>query len=118
MSKINLPMCSNVFPLISDCLGSVYLSTHCSFLALNSTTAIKPLFSDNIVIFSNFSSHCSIVESVQDFLIKLDMKPCMHLVEISIFSLNLVIVRLTKIMNRADKNCGQKLGTKLENKVS
>ena len=29
-----------------------------------------------------------ILESVQDFLIKLDMKPCMHLVEISIFSLN------------------------------
>ena len=40
-----------------------------------------------------------ILESVQDFLIKLDMKPCMHLVEISIFSLNHVIVRLTKIMN-------------------
>ena len=37
------------------------------------------------------------------FLIKLDMKPRMHLVEISIFSLNLVIVRPTKIMNRADK---------------
>ena len=35
------------------------------------------------------------------------MKPCMHLVEISIFSLNLVIVRLTKIMNRADKNWAQ-----------
>ena len=32
----------------------------------------------------------------------------MHLVEISIFSLNLVIVRLTKIMNRADKNWAQK----------
>ena len=49
---------------------------------------------------------CSL-ESVQDFLIKLDMKPCMHLVEISIFSLNLVIVRPTKIMNRADKNWAQ-----------
>ena len=35
------------------------------------------------------------------------MKPCMHLVEISIFSLNFVIVRLTKIMNRADKNWAQ-----------
>ena len=46
----------------------------------------------------------SVVESVQDFLIKLDMKPCMHEVKISIFSLNNVIVRLTKIMNRADKN--------------
>ena len=44
------------------------------------------------------------LESVQDFLIKLDMKQCMHLLEISIFSLNLVIVRPSKIMNRADKN--------------
>ena len=33
------------------------------------------------------------LESVQDFLIKLDMKTCMHLVETSIFSLNHVIVR-------------------------
>ena len=41
----------------------------------------------------------SSLESVQDVLIELDMKPCMHLVEISIFSLNHVIVRLTKIMN-------------------
>ena len=47
------------------------------------------------------------VESVQDFLIKLDMKPFMHLVEISTFSLNLVIARPTKIMNRADKNWAQ-----------
>ena len=38
------------------------------------------------------------IESVQDFLIKLDMKPGMYVVEISIFSLNHVIVRLTKIM--------------------
>ena len=44
------------------------------------------------------------LESVQDFLIKLDIKPQMHLLEISTFSLNNVIVRLTKIMNRADKN--------------
>jgi hypothetical protein len=49
----------------------------------------------------------SSVESVQNFLIKLDMKQCMHLVEIGIFSLNYVIVRPTKIMNRADKNWAQ-----------
>ena len=36
---------------------------------------------------------------LQDFLIELDMKPCMHLVEISIFSLNHVIIRFPKIMN-------------------
>ena len=44
------------------------------------------------------------LESVQDFLIKLGIKPLMHLLEISTFSLNNVIVRLTKIMNRANKN--------------
>ena len=46
----------------------------------------------------------SAVESVQEFLIKLDKKSCMHLVEISIFSLNHVIVRLTKIMNNLLKH--------------
>ena len=35
---------------------------------------------------------------IQDFLIKLDKKPCMHLVEISIFLLNHVIVRPTNII--------------------
>jgi hypothetical protein len=44
------------------------------------------------------------LESVQDFLIKLGIKPLMHLLEISTFSINNVIVRFTKIMNRADKN--------------
>ena len=44
------------------------------------------------------------VETVQDFLIKLGIKPLMHLLEKSIFSLNNDLVRLTKIMNRADKN--------------
>ena len=39
------------------------------------------------------------LESFQDFLIKLDMEPRMHLVEISMFSLNIVTVRLTKILN-------------------
>ena len=57
--------------------------------------------------FHKIQHSCTIatLESVQDFLIKFDMKPCMHLVEISIFSLNLVIIRLTKIMNTANKNC-------------
>ena len=40
-----------------------------------------------------------ILDTIQDFLRKLGMKPHVHLVEISIFSLNNVIVRLTKIMN-------------------
>ena len=39
------------------------------------------LFNDGdlILLYENY------LESIQDFLIKLDMKPCMHLVEISIF---------------------------------
>ena len=44
------------------------------------------------------------LESVQDFLIKLDIKPLMHLLEISTFSLNNVIVRLTKIINNLGKD--------------
>ena len=39
-----------------------------------------------------------ILDTIQDFLRKLGMKPQMHLVEISIFSLNHVIVRPTKII--------------------
>ena len=42
---------------------------------------------------------CGAVDTVQVFLIKLDMIQCTHLVKISIFSLNNVTVRLTKIMN-------------------
>ena len=44
------------------------------------------------------------IDTVQDFLLELGMKPHIRLVEISIFSLNNVTVRPTKIMNRADKN--------------
>ena len=40
-----------------------------------------------------------ILETVQDFLIKLDIKPLMHLLEINIFSLNKDLLRLTEIMN-------------------
>ena len=39
------------------------------------------------------------LDTVTDFLIELGMKPCMHLIEISIFALNDVTARLTKIMN-------------------
>ena len=39
------------------------------------------------------------INAVKAFLFELGMKPHMHLVKISIFSLNNVTVRLTKIMN-------------------
>ena len=44
------------------------------------------------------------LETVQDSLIKLDIKPLIYLFEIGIFSIDDVILRLTKIMNRANKN--------------
>jgi hypothetical protein len=46
----------------------------------------------------------AILESVQAFLIKLDMKPCLHLLEISNFSLNHVIIRRIKIKNNILKH--------------
>ena len=46
-----------------------------------------------------------VVDTVQDFLIKLGIKPCVHLWKISIFSLNHVIFRPTKIMNNLLKDC-------------
>ena len=45
------------------------------------------------------------IDTVHDFLIKLGIKPCLHILKISIFSLNHVIVRPTKIMNNLLKVC-------------
>ena len=45
-----------------------------------------------------------ILETVQDVLIKLDIKPLIHLLEINISSLNNDLVRLTKIMNNLVKD--------------
>ena len=59
---------------------------------------------DDTLIFVYSSVLGCRIESVQDFFIKLDIKPLMHLLKISTFSLNNVIVRLAKIMNTADKN--------------
>ena len=55
------------------------------------------------VLFYAIFFHSS-VDTVQDFLIKLGIKLRMYLLEICILSLNNVIVRPTKIMNRANKN--------------
>ena len=44
------------------------------------------------------------LKTVQDFLIKLGIKPLMQLLEISIYSLNNDLVRLTKIMNNLVKD--------------
>ena len=44
-----------------------------------------------------------LLETVQDFLVKLGIKPLMHLLDITIFSLNNGIVELTKIMSKISK---------------
>ena len=44
-----------------------------------------------------------ILDTIQDFLCKSGMKPHVHLVEISIFSLTHVIVRPTKIIKDTRK---------------
>ena len=44
------------------------------------------------------------IDTVQDFLFELGMKPHIDLVEIKKISLINVTIRPTKIMNRADKN--------------
>ena len=45
------------------------------------------------------------LETVQDCLIKLGIKPRLHILEICIFSLNHVIIRPTKIMKNLLKLC-------------
>ena len=47
-----------------------------------------------------------LIDTFQDILIAEHMKPCMHL-EISISSLNHVIVKPTKTPKLADKKCAQ-----------
>ena len=48
-----------------------------------------------------------IIDTFQDFLIAEHMKPCMHILKISISSQNHVIVRPTKTPKLADKKCAQ-----------
>ena len=59
---------------------------------------------ENIQGFMKLNWTRSCLETVKYFLIKLGIKPLMHLLEISIFSLNIDIVRLTKIMNNVVKD--------------
>ena len=49
-------------------------------------------------------SKAGVVETIQDFLIKLDIKPLVHLLKISIFSQKNDLVRLIKIMNNLFKD--------------
>ena len=71
----------------------------------------NPRFTNRICTLSQHIRFCGLLsatlslETVQEFLIKLDIKPLMHLLKISIFSLNNDILRLAKIMNNLVKDC-------------
>ena len=77
----------------------------CADLSIHTTTKVLLVCKCSVhSVYSTSARTLYIIESVQDFLIKLGIKPLMHLLEIKYFSLNNVMVRFTKIMNRADKN--------------
>ena len=93
---------------------------HFTTANITSKLATTPMFHNKMFLFPGIRCKCfvapvtwppffncmtSVVETVQDFLIKLDIKPLMHLLKISIFSLNNDTVRLTKIMNNLVKDC-------------
>ena len=82
-------------------------------LTYYNTYNIKPVFKCyssiiDILFFDHTFVACWL-DTVQDFLIKLDIKPLMHLLEISIFSLNNDLIRLTKIMNNLVKDLSFKV---------
>ena len=60
---------------------------------------------DNRSVSSSSHMQNSNIDTVQDFLIKLGIKSCLHILNISIFSLNRVTVRPNKIINNLMKVC-------------
>ena len=77
----------------------------CADLSIHTTTKVLLVCKCSVhSVYSTPARTLYIIESVQDFLIKLGIKPLMRLLKISIFSPSNVILRLTKIMNGVDKN--------------
>ena len=106
----NWQLCVTKQKIISLCLHIQMFEVCFQFLPF--TGLIQLLSSFKFLIFmpslifypSWICMYMSQVESVQDFFIKLDIKPLMHVLETSIFSLNNDLVRLTKIMNSLVKD--------------
>ena len=72
------------------------MTSECKYLAVDELIRALALFQIVLKTCKN-TSVCSL-DTIQDFLCKLGMKPHMHLMEISISSLNHVITRPTKII--------------------
>ena len=103
--------------LVSAAQFRVLLFRNLVFLSVHTTERYcNPMSPSKIIIhtiarFENGTSRQGAIrweafslETVQNFLIKLGIKPHLHLWEMSISSLNNDIIRPMKIMNRADKN--------------
>ena len=88
------------------CSSVMYLHMHEWTLTLHMRFSTK-LLRMKLHMQTLLCCYCLGLDTVQDFLIKLGIKPRMHLWEISILSLNNVIAKPTKIMNKADKNWAQ-----------
>ena len=89
-------------------LNNLFNSTICNLLCKFVSYTLHNIrrCSKNIIAaVRNFCTMACALETFQDFLIKLDIKPLIHLLKISVFSLNNDIVRLTKIMNKLVKDC-------------
>ena len=68
---------------------------------------LSDFFSVKTLLFKTvrlYAEYCPI-DTCQDFLIPEHMKPCMHILETSISSLNHFVVRPTKTPKSANKTC-------------
>ena len=86
---------THYFQVSLELKQQLLLTLSCSAMSLSGVV-------ENINFCSVAATAClpCCLETVQDFLIQLDIKPPMHILEISIFSLNHVIVRLIKIIKQ------------------
>ena len=87
---------SILFKSCSDCSKKLFFS-------ITIFSRSEQFSKQNTNLYVHYTLWSCSIDTVQDFLIKMGIKPRIHLWEISIFSLNNVIVRPTKIMNRPNK---------------
>ena len=99
MRRIDAIQCNLDLVTLCDIVTVFAETKSVTKLILHSTSSIKQKCDYRSVrSYLLFSYGTYILDTIQDFLCKLGMKPHMHLAEISIFPLNHVIVRPTKII--------------------
>ena len=85
-------------------MGESSYRINCRFQYILLTTLLR-IVGNNVVKLRSLNFMMTLVDTVQDFLIMLGIKPRLRIFTISIFSLNHVIIRPTKIMNNLLKVC-------------